>query len=235
VDGKKRTETQRSLELLWRGYERGSRGPKPALDVRTIVNSAIEIADSEGIAAVSMQRVAKQFGFTPMSLYRYVPGKTELIDLMIDFAIGPPPTLVGRNWREKITQWAQLTLEAFQRHPWLLPTATARMPSVVGPNQTGWLDAALAATAETGLRGAELLEAVLLVNGHVRSLAPFSQNSFDAEAGAAFAELLGGQSERFPALAAAAADGAFQPTGAPPLAFGLARIFDGIEALVSHG
>ena len=74
----------RSVELLWGQPERPNRGPKPGLSVERIVRVAIEIADAEGLPAVSMQRVASEFGFTTMSLYRYVPGKNELIDLMIE-------------------------------------------------------------------------------------------------------------------------------------------------------
>src|SRR5512139_2166546 len=83
----------RSVELLWRAQERPRPGPKPGLSLDRIVQASIELADAEGLDAISMQRVAGAFGFTTMSLYRYVPGKAELIDLMIDMSLGPPPDL----------------------------------------------------------------------------------------------------------------------------------------------
>src|SRR6266496_4469960 len=100
-----------SAELLWGQRERPSRGPKPGLSLDGIVRAAIKIADAEGLDAVSMQRVAAEFGFATMSLYRYVPGKSELIDLMIDTAIGPPPDLsvIPGGWRPKLTVWARHT------------------------------------------------------------------------------------------------------------------------------
>src|SRR5215207_6107774 len=93
----------RTLELLWGARRRPRRGPKPSLSVEQIVSAAVEVADDEGLAALSMQRVAERLGFTTMSLYRYVPGKGELIDLMLDAAFGRPPDPEDEapNWRTK--------------------------------------------------------------------------------------------------------------------------------------
>ncbi|NYI07720.1 TetR/AcrR family transcriptional regulator [Allostreptomyces psammosilenae] len=77
--------------LLWGPRVRPARGPKPTLDLDRIARAGIEIADAEGLAELSMQRVAAQLGVTKMALYRYVPGKAELIALMVDAAIGPYP------------------------------------------------------------------------------------------------------------------------------------------------
>src|SRR2546430_12616714 len=149
-----------SVELLWGAVERPSRGPKPAMSLEKIVHAAVAIVDKEGLGALSMQRVAKEFGFTTMSLYRYVPGKYELIDLMIDTVVGPPPDLSGLSgWRAKLTKWARLTSDAFQRHPWYLDAATHR---IMGPNQIGWLEVAVDALRGNGLRGQDLLDAVLV-------------------------------------------------------------------------
>ncbi len=233
----------RGAELLWGTPGRPTRGPKPGLSLDGIVRAAIKIADAEGIQAVSMQRVAGEFGFTTMSLYRYVPGKNELIDLMIDTAVGTPPDLgaVPGGWRPRLREWAHQTAAVFQRHPWFLATATQR---TMGPNQLGWLECAVAALAESGLTGEPLVESVLLVNGHVRSTAPFLAPGGAQEAGTAqWAEALVGlmrtHRDRFPALNRAIDAGAFgppaagQPDGA--LDFGLDRIFDGIETLISTG
>src|SRR5689334_22149881 len=82
-------ERARTADLLWGPRERPSRGPKPGLTRDGIVRAAIGVADAEGLAAVSMQRVAAEVGFTTMALYRYVPGKNELVALMVDSAVGP--------------------------------------------------------------------------------------------------------------------------------------------------
>ncbi|HEY1619933.1 MAG TPA: TetR/AcrR family transcriptional regulator, partial [Streptosporangiaceae bacterium] len=74
----------RGVDFLWGSRERPSRGPRPGLSVERIVAAAVGIADAAGLGAVSMQRVASEVGFATMALYRYVPGKTELISIMID-------------------------------------------------------------------------------------------------------------------------------------------------------
>ncbi|NEB41821.1 TetR/AcrR family transcriptional regulator C-terminal domain-containing protein [Streptomyces sp. SID14515] len=80
----------RSLELLWGTGERPSRGPKPGLTLDRIVTAAVAVADAEGLDAVSMRRLSTELGTGTMSLYRYVPGKAELLDLMLDRVLGEP-------------------------------------------------------------------------------------------------------------------------------------------------
>src|SRR6266699_809038 len=95
----------RSLALLWRTRERPSRKGKPDLSVDRIVQAAIELADADGLAALSMRRIAERLGVGTMSLYTHVPGKAELIDLMFDTAYGElyesveSPTLQPGGWR----------------------------------------------------------------------------------------------------------------------------------------
>src|SRR6266496_1701688 len=108
--GKDRRPGERagSIELLWGLRTPPSRGPKPALTVERIAQAAIEIADADGFAAVSMQRVASHLGFTKMALYRYVADKAELLAIMIETAAGEPPDLgrVSGGWRPKLEEWA---------------------------------------------------------------------------------------------------------------------------------
>jgi AcrR family transcriptional regulator len=225
-----------SAELLWGGPERPSRGPKPGLTLEGIVRAAIAIADTDGIDAVSMQRVAAEFGFTTMSLYRYVPGKSELIDLMIDEAVGPPPDLtkIPGGWRPRLTEWAHRTFAVFARHPWFLPAAMQR---IFGPNQIGWLESAVSALSGHGLTGDELISAVLVVNGYVRSMAPFlSEPPGDLTEdpwSAGFAQITAHE-DRFPALCQAIRDGAFTQADADGIAFGLERVLDGIAVYLER-
>jgi AcrR family transcriptional regulator len=232
-------DQMRSMELLWGRAERPTRGPKPNLSRERIVEAAIALADAEGMGAVSMQRVAAEFGFTTMSLYRYVPGKTELLDLMIDTVVGPPPDLaaIPGGWRPKLAEWARATYAGFQAHPWFLGAAMGRL---MGPNQVGWLECAVAAMADTPLRGQEMIDAVLTVNGYVRSLAPFGSPTGPVAGGltvedfsAGMLRLMLDNADRFPALNQAIAEGAF---GADDndIEFGLQRILDGIEAYIAR-
>src|SRR3954452_1003238 len=100
-----RGERKVTADFLWQQRARPTRGPKPALTLDQIAEAAIAIADAEGLAAVSMQRVAADLGYTKMSLYRYLPGKNELVAAMIERALQPPPAVTG-PWREALTGWA---------------------------------------------------------------------------------------------------------------------------------
>ncbi|MFB6820642.1 TetR/AcrR family transcriptional regulator [Streptomyces virginiae] len=225
-----------SLALLWGEQEPPSRGPKPSLTAGRIAQAGIEIADGEGLDAVSLARVAKEFGVTAMALYRYVPGKTELLDLMVDLAIGPPApvTDIPGGWRPQLTEWSRQCLAVYRRHPWIL-TATGMRRQIMGPHQLGWLDAALAALAATGLSATQQHDTFLLLVGHIRNIAQQyvdHDETANEEWAHLTAEVLGRHKERFPALTAAVAAGAFTPQAGDPLDFGLERILDGVAALI---
>lgn len=82
-------QVRRSMELLWGGAARSAPGPKPSLTLTRIIEAAITLADRDGIDGLSMRRVATELGVGTMSLYRYVPGKAELLALMLDRVEAP--------------------------------------------------------------------------------------------------------------------------------------------------
>ncbi|MCX5447278.1 TetR/AcrR family transcriptional regulator [Streptomyces nigrescens] len=240
-----------SVALLWGGGERPSRGPKPALNLERITLTAIGLADTGGLGAVSMQRVAAELDFTKMSLYRYVPGKSELVALMIDRAMGEPPSppspdAAGRGdgepWRVALRAWAHALAAVHRRHPWLLGAAVG--PRVMGPNELGWTERALAALTDTGLTGAEQLDAVVVVSGHIRAIAQVASSMGlgstrarepEQVMSAALNELLAGRAARVPAGAAAvAATEADSASRDQAGEFGLERILDGLAAYMSR-
>ena len=219
-----------TADFLWVEPARPSRGPKPAMSPERIADAAIAIADADGLAAVSMQRVAADLGFTKMSLYRYLPGKAELIALMVERVLGEPPAGAGTDWRDALADWARSLLDGYIRHPWTLAATVGPRP--IGPREVGWTEAALAALAGTPLTRAERLDAIVVLVGHARMLAQQAASRHpEAQLNAAFARVVGERRDRYPELAAALResgpdnqDQAFE--------FGLARILDGIEALV---
>lgn len=216
--------------------EPARRGPRPALNIEEIVRAAIAIADKEGIEAVSMQRLGGIFGFTSMALYRYVPSKAQLVDLMIDTAIGPPPPLdEASSWRTRLEQWALGIFACFERHPWVL-SATGVL-RVMGPNELAWIDRALSALSAAGLSPHEQQDAFLVVSGHVRSVAQFAVPAPGAPAGisphawrTAAAASADATSDDLPWLKKALDAGAFEPRD-DGLSHGLAIVLDGIAAL----
>jgi AcrR family transcriptional regulator len=112
-----------------------------------IVAAAVIIADSEGLQAVSMRRVAAELGSGTASLYRYLAGRDDLIDLMIDSVRGqqPLPAPTGR-WRTDLTANAQHLRATLLRHPWLGPEIAGR--PALGPNSLREQESVLAAAAE---------------------------------------------------------------------------------------
>ncbi|NEE01378.1 TetR/AcrR family transcriptional regulator [Phytoactinopolyspora halotolerans] len=159
-------EPVRMLELLWGTATPPSRGPKPALSLAKIVDTAVAIADAEGLAAVSMRRVAEELGFTTMSLYRYVPSKEDLLELMQDAAAVPPPDVdldsMPDHWRDAARWWATHNIEMFRRHPWFLDIPLSGPP--MGPNQVRWMDRLLGALAGTGLAPGEKMGVLTLLS-----------------------------------------------------------------------
>src|SRR6266849_10257810 len=104
------------------GRERPHKGPKPALSLARIVDAAVRVADAEGLGAVSMGRVAAELGAAPMSLYRHVSAKEELLRLMVDAAWGDSPgqPAPGEGWRAGLARWAWAMHAAARRHPWVV-------------------------------------------------------------------------------------------------------------------
>ncbi|MFF1870155.1 TetR/AcrR family transcriptional regulator C-terminal domain-containing protein [Streptomyces sp. CB03911] len=232
-------EQSEGVRLLWGPHPKPSRGPKPALSLDRIARAGVEIADAEGLAAVSMQRVAGLLDFTKMSLYRYVPGKAELVALMVESAIGEAPPLDGPRggWREQLSNWAGQLATVFHRHPWLLDATIGPRP--MGPGELAWMEQAIAALDGAGLTGAEQMDAVVLLAGHVRGIAQQARaagpaGNPEAQLMVTLGELMRAHSERYPSLTAALASAA-QPGGHDQaLEFGLQRILDGLGVLIAQ-
>ncbi|WP_227985001.1 TetR/AcrR family transcriptional regulator [Nocardia spumae] len=209
------------------------RAPKPGLTIDGITAAAVSRADLDGLEAVSMNKVAAAFGVSGMALYRHIPGKTALVELMVEAVLAVEPELPEpeTGWRTRLQAWARQLLEVYRAHPWLL-TATAMRQQLLGPHQLRWMDTALAVLESTGLQAAERHQIFLLIAGHVRNLAQ-QYADFDADHAREWqqltGELLGVHAQRFPALVKTFAE----PTGdIDPLTFGLDRIFDGVQTLI---
>lgn len=210
--------------LLWGDPPRPTRGPKPAMSVARIAAAGVAVADAEGLAAVSMQRVAGDLGFTKMSLYRYVPGKAELVAVMVDTTVGPPPQSGAGHWREGLEAWALALFDVFRRHPWVLDaTVGAR---AIGPCELSWMEAAVACLAGTSLTGSQRLDAVATVTGHVRMIAQQAASALsEVDIGAGLAGILRTRHAEYPAVTAAFMDTEGRDDA---LVFGLRLILDGI-------
>ena len=222
----------RALEILWRDAPpaRRTRG----LSRDRIVATAIELVEAEGLAALSMARLAERLGCGTMSLYRHVANKDELLTFMLSTAPDPPPTPEDpSNWRGALSDWAAGLWDVYHRHPWVLQAAAAGPP--LDPGQLAWLDAGLAALGETGLTERDKLAAVMAVLHYVRGAAALALEA--AVEGPDYPGLLRRllDGDRFPALAAAVAAGVFDDPDNDHLTefrSGLGQLLDGIAAKV---
>ncbi|MET7903697.1 TetR/AcrR family transcriptional regulator C-terminal domain-containing protein [Streptomyces sp. NPDC005336] len=232
-------ERSEAVRLLWGPHPKPARGPKPALSLDRIARAGVEIADAEGLVSVSMQRVAGLLDVTKMALYRYVPGKAELVALMVESAIGDasPPNGPHCGWREQLGDWARQLVTVFHRHPWLLDATVG--PRVMGPSELAWVERAIAVLDGTGLSGAERMDAVALLSGHVRGIAQQARaagpaGNPEAQLIVTLAELMQAHGERYPALTAALASATQHGGQDQALEFGLHRILDGLGLLIAQ-
>ncbi|ADB54056.1 TetR/AcrR family transcriptional regulator [Conexibacter woesei] len=187
----------RSLALLWRTGERPTRGRKSGLTVDRIVQAAIELADEEGLGALAMRRVAERLGVGTMSLYTHVPGKAELLDVMLDTVLGEAAGVEGGelaaeaagaadagaggagDWRARLEAIARENRALYLRHPWLLQIATSRPP--LGPNVTAKYDHELRAVEGIGLTDVEMDAVVTLLTGFVHGAVRGAVEAAEAE------------------------------------------------------
>ncbi|MCU1414974.1 MAG: TetR family transcriptional regulator [Microbacteriaceae bacterium] len=202
------------------------------MSVERIVDAAVAIADEGGLSAVSMSSVASSLGFTPMSLYRYVTAKDDLVLLMQEQAIGVPPesALEAEDWRSGIEQWAAGLSDVFERHPWVLDIPIDGTPTT--PNNLAWLDAALTVLATTGLSADDRISIALAVEAQARWRGVVVRTAGGDDSALTDVAILREfvTAEEFPQIAAALAEGAFDPQeGGDPFAFGLERVLDGVD------
>lgn len=233
-------ELPRGIALAWGVAANPQRGPKREMSVERIVETAVELADAEGIAAVSMAAVAKRLGFTPMSLYRYVSAKDDLLLLMQEEATGVP-THAHREtegWRERLGVLFREQVEVYIRHPWLLSLPISGSP--ITPNSSQWIEAGLEALEGHALESEERLAIVLAVTGSARwagmveagyaeesRRTGLSAEEISAQESALFDAVISG--DEFPRLRAAIDAGVFVAES-DPFRFGLERLLDGTES-----
>ncbi|MEP6480900.1 MAG: TetR/AcrR family transcriptional regulator C-terminal domain-containing protein [Rhodoglobus sp.] len=229
----------RAVALAWGVAANPQRGPKREMSVERIVDVAVEIADKQGLAAVSMSNVAAELGFTTMSLYRYVSAKDDLILLMNEEGIGLPPLSItdADDWRQGLALWFRGILAVYREHPWLLDIPIVGTPNT--PNNLAWLEAGLTVLLETSLDWQERISAVLALSGQARWQGTIERGyaGIPGESGLAgdpgtadayiFAKFV--TPEAFPALAQAVAAGVFSDDDDDPFEFGLNRLLDGLE------
>ena len=211
--------------------------------------SAIAMADAEGLDAVTMRRIADELGVVPMTLYTYVPGKAELLDLMLDAVYGAMSRSETRAlpWRARLEAVAHDNHALFTAHPWAATMPRSRPP--LGPGLMAKYEHELRALDGTGLDDVEMDAALTYLLSFVQASARAAADArsvtrksrmIDEEWWAenapvlatVFDETLYPTAVRVGAAAGAAQGGAYNPDHA--YAFGLQRVLDGLGVLLER-
>ncbi|KDN86902.1 TetR/AcrR family transcriptional regulator [Kitasatospora cheerisanensis] len=164
-------------ELIWLRPEHSGRGPRPAHNRVSIARAAVEIADRDGLDAVTMRKVAAELGAGTMSLYNYVPKKEHLFDLMLDLLAGEYdlPEQPSGDWRADLTLLARQLRAILTRHAWAT-TLIVQRPGL-GPNGLRVTEFHLSALADTSLDGTAKMEAFAQLTGFVCQFTDWQQRS----------------------------------------------------------
>ncbi|MDQ1833807.1 TetR/AcrR family transcriptional regulator [Massilia scottii] len=225
-------------------------GRKSRFTVAEIGKAAMAIADAGGLESLSMRTLSDALGLSTMALYRYVPGKPELLDLIIDLAYSELPREQPSegNWAQRLERVARDEWALYLAHPWMLGVSTYR--AALGPHALRKYERELRAIVDAGLTDLDMDLVVLSLSNFVRGAARHALDAQRATADTgqtndawwtAHAQSLGElvQEEDFPIASrvGTAAGMAYGGPADPAIAFefGLARYLDGVKALPSAG
>ena len=165
------TDPDRTLPLLWRrqlasdASSSGKRGPRQRITVDRVVEVAIAAADEDGLAALSLRKIAERLSIGVMTLYTYVPGKAELLELMIDEVVARIPRDAGTadTLRGRLDALAREEWSFYTRHSWVLQVDTSRPP--LGPGSTDRYEYQLTLVDGLGIGDLDMNSIVTLVTG----------------------------------------------------------------------
>ena len=207
------------------------------------MRAAVQIADAEGLTALSMRRLAGELGVPTMSLYRHVADKEELMPLMMDlvFAGNAPPDPPPDGWRAQLEALCRLQWQMYRRHPWIAEAVSFTRP-LLAPNAMAHTEWAMRALDECGLDENTTFIAAVTMANYVRGTAVGIEAEAQAEqeTGLTDEQWMNGQGNRF---AEVMASGRYPMlsrylTGEPEfdldqlMEFGLQRLLDGLARLV---
>ncbi|MCX0271235.1 TetR/AcrR family transcriptional regulator [Nocardia zapadnayensis] len=164
------TQSGKADPAVWARPD-GRRGPAPSHSREELAAAAIELAGRGGLAAVSTRRIAQQLGVSQSALYRYVSGRDDVLDLMVDAAAGEidldvPLTGVAID---DLTALGLRAKNVYLKYPWLLDIPVE--PLRVGPRGIDYLEYALRAMAAVDAPGQVKLQTVAVLNALVQQFA----------------------------------------------------------------
>ncbi|MER5961283.1 TetR/AcrR family transcriptional regulator C-terminal domain-containing protein [Streptomyces sp. NPDC002057] len=220
--------------------------PAPALTRGQVVTAALGLADTEGLHALTMRRVATILGVSTMTLYRHVSGKAELVRLMTDVACGEVPLgPVPPHWRTGLERGARWLRDVYARHPWLTHTMASFTRPVATPNAMAYTEWVLRALRGTPLTPTQKLHTHLAILAYIQglSMADDMEEQARQDSGISDSEWMEQNEPRFdaiqsagsyPELASVASGGGYGLDLRTLFEFGLGRTLDGIASMIDE-
>ncbi|MFN8077315.1 MAG: TetR/AcrR family transcriptional regulator C-terminal domain-containing protein [Kineosporiaceae bacterium] len=218
--------------------------PTGEVSTADVVATAVRIADTEGMGALTIRRIATELGLPTMSVYRFVPSKDMLVLLMSDEVFGRMPLPPRpRGWREAMELAARRQWELHRRHPWVAATMSFTRP-VMAPRAMAWTEWLMSALDAEGVGPADQLQLAVVVAGYVHGMGVKLESELEQQQHtgltseewmrrheAEFAAAAGASGLRFPLLTRAAS-----PEHEPDMdldalfELGLRLLLDGLDA-----
>jgi AcrR family transcriptional regulator len=194
-----------------------------------IATAAVDLADHEGLDAVTIRAVSSSIGLTPMAVYRHFASRDEMLLSMFELAMGTPSDIaLDASWQERIRAWSQALLDQYQAHAWSMNIPSVGMPST--PNHMAWVEQALDILAPTNLPLQRQLDCALLISGQAQLFARMNieQNQLPSDKTDIHA-LLAVAENQTPRLVNALSQGILQSKEGPSFMTGINIIIHSIE------
>ncbi|MFC9966192.1 TetR/AcrR family transcriptional regulator [Nocardia ignorata] len=133
------------MTSLWERLTEGDRNAGKPLSARRIAETAVAVADVDGLDAITMRRLATELGVAPMAAYRHVASKDEVLELMVDLVYGEVEYAAGDGWRATLRELATALQALILRHPWLTRLTAPELVYELTPNRMALTEHALTA------------------------------------------------------------------------------------------
>lgn len=209
------------------GSAPGTTSTRSLLSAGEVAAAALELLDREGPEGLSMRRLADELGVGTMTLYGYFRTKHELLDAVLDLAIGELPPLPRRGSpRRRLRELALAFHRNLARHPGVVRVRLER--PLVRAEQFRVTEAALALLVEAGLSLPEATRAFRTLFVYVFGYAAFNPPGAATEEGRAV--IAGLPPSEYPLVTEAVDELAGSMSGEEQFLYGLDRILDGLGA-----
>src|SRR6186997_759043 len=136
------------------------------LSKERIFQAAIDVADREGLQALTMRRLGAELGVEAMAVYKHVSSKDDILDGMVELVV----SLIeapghGMDWRDAMRRRAISAREVLRRHSWAIGLLDSRRS--MGPNQLRYVDAVLGSLRSAGFSVDDAAHAFSLLDSYV--------------------------------------------------------------------